>query len=209
MAERVLTGRELNRALLARQLLLERSELSLTDAIDQIGGLQTQYSPSGYVALWSRLRDFRRESLTEALEDRSVIQATVMRATIHMVSAADYPLMAEATRGTRAAWWARTMKARLGDLDMDEVARATRDILAGGPRRAAEIKAALEALGYPPIAWAGVGQWLDMVRVPPSGTWRRRQADLYGLADQWPAGSGGAAALSAPSAPSARRARRR
>ena len=76
MAERVLSTRELNRALLARQLLLERSSLPLTRAIERVGGLQTQYAPSAYVALWSRLRDFRREALTKALEQRRVVQAT-------------------------------------------------------------------------------------------------------------------------------------
>lgn len=67
MTERVLTQRALNRALLARQLLLERSRLSIEDAVEQVGGLQTQYAPSGYVGLWTRLAGFHREALTEAL----------------------------------------------------------------------------------------------------------------------------------------------
>lgn len=82
MPERVLSTRELNRALLARQLLLERSSLPLTKAIERIGGLQTQYAPSGYIGLWSRLQDLSREDLTRALERRRVVQATLMRATI-------------------------------------------------------------------------------------------------------------------------------
>ncbi len=65
MAERVLSTRELNRALLARQLLLERSKLSLTRALERVGGLQTQYAPSAYIGLWSRLHDFRRETLID------------------------------------------------------------------------------------------------------------------------------------------------
>ncbi len=185
MAERVLTARMLNRALLARQLLLEPSDLGIVEAIEQVGGLQTQYSPSGYVGLWSRLREFRRESLTDALVDRSVVQATMMRATIHMISAADYWLMAAATRSTRREWWMRTLRRQLDGLDMDAVAAATREILMDGPRPAAEIQAKLAAQGLPRMAWASVGQWLDMVRVPPSGTWARRKADLFGLADQW------------------------
>jgi hypothetical protein len=59
VTERVLSARELNRALLARQLLLERSSLPLTRALERVAGLQTQYAPSGYVSLWTRLRDFR------------------------------------------------------------------------------------------------------------------------------------------------------
>ena len=60
MTEPVLSTRELNRAVLARQLLLERSPLPLTEALEQVAGLQTQYAPSAYVGLWSRLKDFRR-----------------------------------------------------------------------------------------------------------------------------------------------------
>ena len=76
MAERVLTRQELNRALLAGQLLLERRRLSIPRALERVAGLQTQYAPSGYVGLWSRLEDFERDSLTRALERRSVVQAT-------------------------------------------------------------------------------------------------------------------------------------
>ncbi|MDQ3148760.1 MAG: winged helix DNA-binding domain-containing protein, partial [Chloroflexota bacterium] len=90
MAEPVLTTRALNRALLARQLLLERSPLGLTQVMEQMGGIQTQYAPAGYIGLWSRMRDFDRPMLTRALEERRAIQATMMRATIHIVSAADY-----------------------------------------------------------------------------------------------------------------------
>ena len=196
MSEPTLTVRALNRALLARQLLLERSDLGVVEAIEQVGCLQTQYSPSGYVGLWSRLPDFRRDSLTEALEERRVVQATMMRATIHMASAADYRPMTEATRPTRQGWWLRTMGRQLDGIDMAGVAEATRSILADGPRPAAEIQALLAAEGYPRIAWAGVGQWVDMVRVPPSGTWARRKADLYGLAGEWLRGVGGEVASS-------------
>jgi hypothetical protein len=104
MTERTLSARALNRALLARQLLLERSPLSIVDAIEQVGGLQTQYAPSGYIGLWTRLASFRRESLTDALEDRSVIQATLMRTTIHMVSAREYWSYAMGIRQARRKW---------------------------------------------------------------------------------------------------------
>src|SRR6186997_2923888 len=98
MPDPVLDQRRLNRAVLARQLLLERSPLSLTEALETVAGLQTQYAPAGYIGLWTRLEDFHRPELTRALEDRSVVQATVMRATIHMMSAADYWPFALATR---------------------------------------------------------------------------------------------------------------
>jgi hypothetical protein len=105
--ERVLTQRELNRALLARQLLLERGRMSIPKALERIGGIQAQYAPAMYIGLWSRVERFERAALTRALERRTVIQATVMRATIHLVSKADYWPFTAAVRGPRAAWWQR------------------------------------------------------------------------------------------------------
>ncbi|TME57117.1 MAG: winged helix DNA-binding domain-containing protein [Chloroflexi bacterium] len=184
MAERVLSTRELNRALLARQLLLERSSMPLTRALEAVGGLQTQYAPSGYVGLWSRLRNFRRVNLTEALMQRRAIQGTLLRSTIHTVSRADYPILQAGVRSARREWWLRVVRHQLA-VDMDEVARVVHARLERGPARATELRALLAESGFPALAWSGLGLWLDMVRVPPSGTWERRLADLYGLADDW------------------------
>jgi winged helix DNA-binding protein len=90
MSEGVLTQRELNRALLARQLLLERSTVSLTRALEQVAGLQAQYAPSAYIRLWSSLERFQLDDLTSALERKRAVQGTLMRSTIHVVSARDY-----------------------------------------------------------------------------------------------------------------------
>ncbi|MGH2661151.1 MAG: winged helix DNA-binding domain-containing protein [Actinomycetota bacterium] len=185
MTERVLSTRELNRALLARQLLLERSKLTLARALEQVAGLQTQYAPSAYVSLWSRLADFRRDALTRALEQRRAVQATLMRATIHVVSARDFPLFTAAIRNGRREWWLRVQRKALEGIDMQAVAARVRHHLADGPLRASELQALLGADGYPRIAAVSAGMWLDIVRVPPSGTWDSRRADLYGLADDW------------------------
>jgi Winged helix DNA-binding domain len=185
VTERVLSTRELNRALLARQLLLERSSLSLTDALEQVAGLQAQYAPSPYVGLWSRLRDFARQDLTRALEERRAVQATLLRVTIHVVSAADYPPFTEAIRAGRREWWARATRAELAGVDLEAAAAVVRERLAAGPARQAELVKLLTDKGYPRVVWNGIGLWVDMVRVPPSGTWERRRADLYGLAADW------------------------
>ena len=68
---------------------------------------------------------------------------------------------------------------------MDAVAARIREELGDGPRRAGELTGMLAAEGFPPAAWSGAGLWLDLVRVPPSGTWERRRADLYAVADDW------------------------
>jgi len=86
-AHAVLTLRELNRAMLARQLLLERSDIGIVPAIERLAALQAQWSPSPYIALWSRLADFRREKLWSAIERHDVVRARLMRGTLHLVSA--------------------------------------------------------------------------------------------------------------------------
>jgi hypothetical protein len=182
---RVLTQRELNRAVLARQLLLEPSPLTPPEAVEQVAGLQTQYAPSGYIGLWSRLRNFKRQDLSHALEDRWIVQGTLMRATIHMVSARDYPLLAAAVRRARRESWTRVQGRSLDGLDLDRVVARVRAHLADGPLRQTELQQRLAADGLPRVAAAGAGMLVDIVRVPPSGTWERRRADLYGLADDW------------------------
>jgi Winged helix DNA-binding domain len=172
----VLTRAELNRALLARQLLLERRRLPLPRAVEQVGCLQMQYAPSGYVGLWSRIEGFERDALTRALERRTLVQATLMRNTIHLVSRADYWPLVIAVRAERMAW-SRSVQ-RTDARTVRRAAERLRRFLAAGPRRQKEIADA--GLWVP-----GVGIWLDLVRVPPSGTWERRRADLFGLAEDW------------------------
>lgn len=180
-----LTARALNRAMLARQMLLERSTLGLVEVMEQMGGIQTQYAPAGYIGLWSRMRDFERPMLTRALEERRAVQGTMMRATIHTVSAADYWPMTAGIRRIRREWFENVSRRELSQVDMDAVADAVRQELADGPLPMKELTARITARGFPPRTAAWAGMRVDMVRVPPSGTWERRRADLYGLADQW------------------------
>jgi len=84
------TSRQLNRWTLARQLLLERVDLDAVTAIERVACMQAQYSPSPYIGLWSRLRDFRREELEAAVLDSRVIKATLMRGTLHLVSGREF-----------------------------------------------------------------------------------------------------------------------
>jgi hypothetical protein len=105
--ERVLTLRELNRTLLLRQLLLRRERLSPVRAIERLAGLQAQEPRAPYIALWARLADFERASLERALRRDAVIKATLMRATLHLVGARDYPFFRAAIAGA-----ARTIRTR-------------------------------------------------------------------------------------------------
>jgi len=183
--ETTLTVRALNRAMLGRQMLLERSRLSLTAVVERMGGIQNQYAPAGYIGLWSRMRAFERPMLTGALEERRLIQGTMMRGTIHVVSAADYwPMMAGIARVNRE-WFSKVQQREIGDTDLDAVVEAVEQELADGPLRFADLQARLTARRFPARAANWANFCMPMVRVPPSGTWERRRADRYGLAGQW------------------------
>ena len=178
----MLTKRELNRALLARQLLLERVHRPLPNVVEQIGGIQNQYAPNGYIRLWSSVEGFERDQLTRALERRTLVQATLMRETIHIVSRRDYPLLAAAIRTSSQEWWRRVHKV---DDDMQPYADAARDFFRGTTRTRVEVEEHVRATGAPaPRSW-GFGHWVGLVRVPPAGTWEKRRAHAYALAEEW------------------------
>ena len=101
----LLSLRELNRALLARQMLLERRRLGAVAAVERLAGLQAQWAPAPYVALWTRLRGFDRDQLTKAIDRGELVKATLMRATLHLVSAREYPAYALATLDGRFGAW--------------------------------------------------------------------------------------------------------
>jgi hypothetical protein len=177
---RTLTPRELNRALLARQLLLRRARLGLPKAVERMGGLQAQYAPSMYVGLWSRLAGFERQTLSRALERRTVVQATLLRSTIHLVSARDYWPWAAAIRASRREHWLRVAPDAPRDAEMTALAARLYDALNGGAMRRTEVEALIGKR-----ATQAINLWLNIVRVPPSGTWERRRADLYAAAEDW------------------------
>jgi Winged helix DNA-binding domain len=154
--------------------------MPLARALERVGGIQAQYAPSMYVGLWSRLEGFERDQLTRALERRSVVQGTLMRVTIHLVSARDYWPLAIGIREGRRQLWLRGRPDRPRPAEMESAARRLRKRLGDGTMHRKEIE---ELLGKPRAV--GVGLWLDLVRVPPSGTWERRRADLYAAAEQW------------------------
>jgi len=182
MAERVLTSRQLNRAVLARQLLLERVRLPIPRAVERIAGIQNQYAPNAYIRLWSCLEGFTRSDLDRALARRTVVQATLMRETIHIASRRDYPLLAAAIRRSGQEWWRRVNKV---DVDMKPLARRARTFFRGTVRTRKEVEEFLKQNGFPRASLWGFAHWIDLVRVPPAGTWERRRADLFGLAEEW------------------------
>jgi hypothetical protein len=104
VAERILTLRELNRATLARQLLLDRKRLSPSAVIERLVGMQAQWPPSPYVGIWTRTTGFRRAALERELTRAAVVKATVMRQTLHLVTRRDYALLRAALSETNFPW---------------------------------------------------------------------------------------------------------
>jgi len=104
VAERVLTRRELGRATLARQLLLERKRLSPTAVIERLVGMQAQWPSAPYVGIWTRATSFRRETLERELARGAVVKATAIRQTLHLVTRRDYGLFRAAMSETNFPW---------------------------------------------------------------------------------------------------------
>ena len=184
MRERVLSVRELNRALLARQLLLRRSRLGVPRAIERVGGLQAQWPPSPYIALWSRLEGFRPEQLQRALEGRRVVKATLMRTTLHHVSARDYLAYGGELFTQRIAALKRQLARDPDGADLDAVARRVVELTTEEPRSRPEL---LELLGRPRLdvterrpwlVWHTLAAKAGLVHVPASSRWRQNTAGV-------------------------------
>jgi hypothetical protein len=172
-AERVLTLRELNRALLERQFLLRRRRLGPVDAIERLAGLQAQWPKSPYIALWSRLQGFKRDDLTRALEERKVVKATLMRATLHIVSSEDYLQFAAALRGPALAGLTTRAQKAAPDLDLVRFARETFRRAGDGPHRRRDLvpeAADGHAQGW--VRWHALKAHGHLLDAPPSAYWR-------------------------------------
>lgn len=135
MGERVLTLRELNRATLARQLLLQRKRLSPAAVIERLVGLQAQWPPAPYVGIWTRTTGFRREALERELARGTIVKSTVMRQTLHLVTRRDYAVLRAALSETNFPWETATAK---------RLARSVRTLAEAGPVTTAAALAHLE-----------------------------------------------------------------
>jgi len=172
-----LSSRALNRAALARQLLLDRADMPVLDAVAHLGGLQAQEPQEPYIGLWSRVRAFDPATLSRLLLDRRVVRTTLMRRTIHLVTAED-------ALGWRARHDAMLRQRMLGayrreleGIDLDELAAAGRELTADGrPRTQSEIGSALARRRPGPgprvLGEAVASVLVPMVQLPPRGLWR-------------------------------------
>lgn len=185
-----LSLRALNRATLARQHLLARTEHTAVEMTEHLVGMQAQAPFPPYTGLWTRIEHFQPDELANALLDRQVVRIVLMRGTVHLVSAADacflrplvQPLLDRDLRTNQ-------LHARhLADLDLPKVADAARLVLAERPHTAKELGAAL-AERWPDRDPAGLAHaargLLPLVQVPPRAVWGRSGQTAYHTAEHW------------------------
>lgn len=181
----------LNRALLERQLLLRRQELPVNEAIEHLVGMQAQNPKDPYFGLWARLDGFHQDELAELLINRNVVRASMMRATIHLITARDCVALRPIVQPVleRDVYSNSTYgKQRLEGLDMNAVLTAGRALLEEEPRSAAELRELLSpkwpdhdaaALAY------AVRGLLPVVHVPPRGIWDKSGPIAMTTVENW------------------------
>jgi winged helix DNA-binding protein len=173
--DRVLTLRELNRALLARQLLLQRRRLSPTAVIERLVGVQAQWPSAPYVGIWTRTTGFRREALERLLVKGDVVKATVMRQTLHLVTPRDYAVIRAAMSETNFPWETAIAK---------RLAPSVRALAAAGPLTGAEGVAYIEREhGLKGIdarrAWRAARARAHLLHHHETALWRARPEDRF------------------------------
>lgn len=184
----VLGTRALNRALLARQLLLRRASMTASDAIGHLAGLQAQAPNPPYIGLWTRLESFRHEELSDLIVNRQAVRIALMRSTIHLVTARDclafrpvlQPLLERALIGSYGK--------RLAGVDITSLAAAGRTLVEERPRTFSELgKLLLEQ--WPdrdPSALANaVRNFVPLVQIPPRGIWGSSGQAIHTSAEAW------------------------
>ena len=184
----VLGPRALNRALLERQGLLQRSDGPAIDMIERLVGMQAQVPANPYLALWSRLSDFRPDELSDLIAERRAVRAQLMRGTIHLVSARDALAIHPLTKPLLARVFGSQFRKSLAGADVEEIAAAGRELLAERPRTRAELATRL-APRWPAVDPSILAQAVTfhtaLVQVPPRGLWGRSGQARWERTETW------------------------
>ena len=186
MAPTTLTRMQLNRATLARQMLLERDSIAVPDAVQRLAGMQAQEPKHPFIGLWTRIEGFTASALHEALREREVVRATLMRSTLHLFGAADYAALRMSLQPPMSVAL-RVLGARAEGLDPEQVVPAARELLADSPLTFDAIRAGLQerfpdvndrALGY------AARTLVPLVMVPGEGRWGYPRVSEFALAEE-------------------------
>ena len=187
----VLSTLRLNRALLARQLLLRRRRISALEAVEHLVGIQSQSPRAAYVGLWTRVFGFRPEALERLMLERSVVRVALMRSTIHLVSARDCLALRELVQPAIGRSSRHSAARRAAGVDDAELARAGRALLEAAPRTFRELGTLLKdrwpACDADALAM-GARETLPLVQIPPRGLWHRGGVPSHAAAETWLSG---------------------
>jgi hypothetical protein len=184
-----LTLRQLGRATLARQLLLERAAMTPVKAVERLIAIQAQLARPPYIALWTRLAGFTREALTAAITKRQLVRATLLRGTLHLLTATDYRALRPLFQPMLDAGITGILKERAAALDVPGLVADARAFLADRPRTFEDIRDHLvarrpgsdeRAMGY------AVRLSLPLVQVPEDGcAWGFPGTSAFAVAETW------------------------
>ncbi|MGI8626262.1 MAG: winged helix DNA-binding domain-containing protein [Geodermatophilaceae bacterium] len=183
-----LSRRALNRATLARQLLLARSHSDPLAAIEHLVGLQAQTPLSWYVGLWTRLADFDPAALGTALAERRLVRLPLMRSTIHLVTAADALALRPLSQLPIERSTLGAFGRHLRGVDRAALVATARGLVDERPLIASELgrRLAEHFPGHDPDGLAqGARAWIPMVQVPPRGVWGRSGRPLQAALESW------------------------
>ncbi|MBP1963979.1 winged helix DNA-binding domain-containing protein [Paenibacillus aceris] len=186
--DKILSRRALNRALLARQLLLQRSDMPVLTAVRHLVGLQAQAPNPPYIGLWTRLRNFRHEQLSQLIMDRSIVRIALMRSTIHLVTADDCVTLRPILQAVQDHGLQGAFGKQLAELDLDALADAGRALLEAQPLTLSELGKRLGAQWPQQDATAlaqAVRCRLPLVQVPPRGIWGASGQAAHTTAEAW------------------------
>lgn len=189
MPEPTLTRRALNRATLARQMLLSREKVKTVAAIERLAGMQAQLARPPFVGLWSRVEGFKREDLLKAVEKREVVRGTLMRATIHLVSRKDFLLFRPALQPMLSGAMKSILRDRSSGIDLERLLAEARAFFGESPCTFAKLRKHL-ARQFPTLDERAMGYivrtHLPLVQIPKAGEpWAYPGLADFALADTW------------------------
>ena len=189
MPSDTLTLQQVNRATLARQLLLERAAITPLKAIERLVAMQAQWPRPPFVGLWSRIKNFERAALVAEFQKRRVVRATMLRGTIHVATAADYVALRPTIQPALEGGLRAILKGRLDGVDLAALLKTSQAILKSGPKTFEDIRGAFleadpsadeRALGY------AVRMLLPLVQVPEKDTaWAFPAKACFAPAESW------------------------